>query len=497
MTPPETLSIAYPATLVLAGIFLSLGLEHLVHPRCSGLRRPLFSALLHGGLLLLTWVAFLLTVRRPVFALLLALAGQFLVIQVNNAKYRALREPLLFSDFGIFSQAIRHPRLYFPFLGFRRALLTAAGAAAAASFGWWVESPEPQFLAWAATAAAVGFVLLAAGRALASPPSLDPEQDLTRHGLFASIIQYWLREKTVRPPRKTPLPAMQGGEADLPDIIVIQSESFFDARRIFPGIKREILAHYDTACATARRHGKLEVPAWGANTMRPEFCFLTGLPPDSLDVHRFNPYRYVARRPIPALPAILREAGFRTTCIHPHPARFFRRDRAFPNMGFERFIDEREFVGAAKAGPYISDEAVTDKLIDELGTSARPAFFFVITMENHGPLHLEQVSPGDLHDLYSEPPPPGCEDLTVYLRHLRNADRALGRLRSFLATRSRPSLLCFYGEHLPSMPEVYDRLGLPDGRTDYFLEGPWIEKEGRSDLNVAQLARRILHHLKR
>ena len=486
-----SLASIFPALLLLAGIFLSLALERLASPRCPGVKRPIFSVALHSGLLVVVWAAALLVVRRPAFALLLVLAGQFLVIQVNNAKYRALREPFLFSDFGIFSQTIKHPRLYLPFLGVWRALLAAAGAALAIAVGWLLESPLPDFAAWAGTAAMVSLLLLAVGWGTAVQPSLAPERDLGTHGLLTSIALYWLREKTFPPPRTTPLTVLQPSRA-LPDIVVIQSESFVDARRLFPGIQRELLANYDAACASAALHGRLQVPAWGANTMRPEFCFLTGITPDTLDVHRFNPYRRIARRPLRALPAVLREAGYKTTCIHPHPARFFRRDRAFPFLGFDLFVDDREFPEAKRCGPYVSDEAVTDKLLHKLKGADGPSFFFVITMENHGPLHLEKVTNEEAEQFFTRMPPPSCSDLHVYLRHLRNADQQLGRLRNALLARSRPYILVFYGEHLPSMPGVYETLGVPDGRTDYFIESMTKGDRQAIDLDIAELPERVL-----
>ena len=226
--------------------------------------------------------------------------------------------------------------------------------------------------------------------------------------------------------------------------------------------------------------------------MRPEFAFLTGIEPASLDIHRFNPYRRVARRPIRALPAVLREAGYSTTCIHPHPARFFRRDRAFPNLGFERFVDIREFRNASRCGPYIGDESVTDKLLAEIKRANGPAFYFVITMENHGPLHLENLADREAREFFTTPPPDSCADLGVYLRHLKNADEQLGRLRQLLAGRGRPYVLLFYGEHLPSMPLVYDFLGMPDGRTDYFIESSTQKGPETIDLAVEELACRLL-----
>lgn len=492
LTPWAESGFWAPAAILAAGLFLSLGLEKLVRPRCPGLRRPWPAAFLHAGLLLLCWAAVLAVTARPVFALLLTLAGQLLIVQVSNAKHRALREPFIFSDFGIFSQTIKHPRLYLPFLGLGRALLIGAAAAAAAGIGLWLEPPVSAHLLWSAIMAAGGSAALVVGVLAARPPLLEPEQDIARHGLFASIAQYWLREKTHRPLRKTNLPSIVGEKKELPDVVVIQSESFFDPRGIWSGIRPEVLQHYDEACAASALHGKLTVPAWGANTMRPEFAFLTGITPTSLDIHRFNPYRRAARQPVRALPEVLREAGYRTTCIHPHPARFFRRDRAFPNLGFERFLDHRAFPNAPKCGPYIGDAAVTDKLLQELGSANKPSFFFVITMENHGPLHLEDIAAEEWRGLFAEPPPSACHDLAVYVRHLRNADRQLGRLRKFLRARSRPYLLLFYGEHLPSMPTVYDALGMPDGRTDYLFETRTGEAAGRRDLPVEELAGLLL-----
>jgi len=491
----DAFALGIPATIAVAGIFFSLALERLARPQCPGLWRPWSSMTLHGGLLLFAWALVLLIVRRPAFALLLVLAGQLLVIQVNNAKYRALREPFLFSDFGIFSQAIRHPRLYLPFLGLGRAALVAAAVIATFVFGWWMEKPLSDFPVWSVGAAIVAALLLAVGWAMAPLPLLDPERDVASRGLFVSIAQYWWREKTTKPTRRTHLPAIRKPGSNLPDIVVIQSESFFDPRRIFSGIRQDLLPNFDKACAEATIHGRLAVPAWGANTMRSEFAFLSGIAPASLGIHRFNPYRRVTRQALHALPAVLREAGYQTTCIHPHPARFFRRDRAFPNLGFNRFVDIRNFHGAGKFGPYISDEAVTDKLLDELKADGKPSFYFVITMENHGPLHLEEVSAAEMNTYYTAPPPAGCEDLTVYLRHLRNADYQLGRLRAFLHSRTRPTLLCFYGEHLPSMPKVYDALGVPDGRTDFFLLSPRASGRKILAMNVQEVAGLMLKEL--
>ena len=85
---------------------------------------------------------------------------------------------------------------------------------------------------------------------------------------------------------------------------------------------------------------------------------------------------------------------------------------------------------------------------------------------------------------YQTPPPAGCTDLTIYLRHLRNADRMLKALRTHLDDSARPGCLCWYGDHVPIMPQVYAALGAPDGRTHYCL---WRSDQRRRDADAAEI----------
>jgi hypothetical protein len=197
----------------------------------------------------------------------------------------------------------------------------------------------------------------------------------------------------------------------------------------------------------------------------------------------------------PRWPAYLRRCGYRTVCVHPYAASFYARDKVYPRLGFDEFIDIRSFSGAPKSGPYVSDLAVAEKVCSLLaGSSEQPLFVFVITMENHGPLHLEDPLPGDSERCYTVAPAAGCDDLTIYLRHLRNADSMAGRLRQQLAALPGNGCLCWFGDHVPILPEVYRAIGTPDGQTDYFIwrkDGP-MQVGTRRDLKVEQLGDFVL-----
>lgn len=459
------------------GLLLSFALERMITPvPHSWWRRSRGSFCLHAGTWLAVYCLLAVLLGRPWFSMTIELALLLLVVLVNNAKMKSLREPFVFADFEYFTDAIMHPRLYIPFLGWWKAIAAACGFCLAAWVGWWLESAPAGRFVWVGqlgamvTLALLAFGLLAVGIRARTALTFDPSRDLREHGLISCLWRYGVAERVV-PTIKSPfvsLPVIQANTAR-PNLIAVQNESFFDPRSLFDGIRPDVLAEFDRVKASAMEHGPLDVPAWGANTVRTEFAFLSGISQSALGVHRFNPYRRAARGGISTLASYLKRSGYRTICIHPYPSSFYCRDRVYPMLGFDEFIDIRGFSGAERFGPYVGDLAVADRIAEVLGAASGPTFIFAITMENHGPLHLERSAESDVVDLYSRPPPAGCEDLTIYLRHLRNADRMLGRVCAALASSASPGGLCWFGDHVPIMTGVYSALGSPSGATSYLL----------------------------
>lgn len=488
---------------MLVGLALSLALEGAVQPRPLPLwRRPLATGVIHVALWLLLYCFELAVFHRPWFATAIVLAFQLFVVLVNNAKFHSLREPFIFQDFEYFLDALKHPRLYLPFLGTLRAVIAVAGFGAAFYGGLHFEPalsasmPLADFFLMVAALALFAGTLLWCGARRPLPVVFAPQDDLRALGLLASLWRYAQEERRPHPlpPARPAAPAPAEGAA-LAHLVVVQSESFFDARRLFAGIRPEVLQAFDALQASAVCQGRVGVAAWGANTVRTEFAFLSGLGAAKLGVHRFNPYRKLARQGVPTLAGLLRQQGYRTVCVHPYHASFYTRDTVYPLMGFDEFIDIEHFKDVEKTGQYIGDVAVAEKVCALLQqASSQPLFVFVISMENHGPLHLEKALPEDAARLYAAAPPAGCDDLTVYLRHLAHADRMAAMLRQQLQSMPHPSWLCWYGDHVPIMPQVYAALGEPDGRTDYFLwhNGALPGSGERLDLRIEDLGELVV-----
>jgi hypothetical protein len=376
---------------------LALAPEALAVPRAP-LRRSVAAFVLHALAVSFIFLSVALVSDRLRFSAFVAIALVGLMAAVSNAKYESLREPFVFTDLSLFSQLFAHPRLYLPFLSGGKVLAIVAGVAVMVVC-FLLDAPQPARPVAAELLGAAACLVSACLLAARLPLSLAAVDDQRRHGFIAVFVAYLLNG--LRPATLRHLnnaldtgPYASGSPSSRPDVIVIQSESFFDARRLDASIKPSLLARFDAARSESVQSGELTVPAWGANTMRTEFAMLTGLPESRLGYARFYPYAFV-RRACASLASWFRRAGYTTLAIHPYYADFFGRDRVFKLLHFDRFLDISAFAHAPRVGPYVADAAVADAIIGALEAPRdQPAFIFAMTMESHGPLHLETVAAG-------------------------------------------------------------------------------------------------------
>lgn len=240
-----------------------------------------------------------------------------------------------------------------------------------------------------------------------------------------------------------------------PLIVVWQSESFLDMRRV--GLDDVCLPNLDAVRRRALRWGLLKNVFEGGYTMRTEFSVLSGLRPEAVGLDASYPYLRARDYSGVAWPMRLHKAGWRTHFIHPYDRTFFRRHRAMPELGFSKMTMLDAFDHEATSNtPYVSDEALADRVVDicKKASPADPMFMFVASMGNHGPWHQGRVADA-------------ASSLDIYCRLLEEADTALGSLVHELDTLQRPVWLAFYGDHAPLLKDFADPF--PDPRTDYAI----------------------------
>lgn len=486
-------------TVAAAALVCSFVVETIAVTR-SSLCRPLAALALHCSAFATMVLVCVALTGRPVFSACAMLVLIAVLAVVGNAKYESLREPLVFTDLSLFSQVFAHPRLYLPFLGAGKIVALIAGIAVAVA-AFCIESPIALPLRGISLVVAALASILSVLIARRLTMTLEPFADQRRFGFFSSFVAYLIQglsraHKRAFVQALDAGPFASGSPKVQPDVILIQSESYFDARRLGACVCPAPYAEFDRAKRESFEQGQLSVPAWGANTMRSEFGMLTGLVPAKLGFARFYPYMFV-RRACASLAGFFRRGGYRTVAVHPYYADFFGRDRAFAHMHFDRFLDVRSFQDAQRMGPYVADNAVTDTIIALLRESDdKPLFAFAITMENHGPLYLESVAPGESRSRHTLGEDAQWRDLTAYLRHVENADAMIGQLTGYLRKRIRPTILCFYGDHVPALSSVFEALGAEPVNSDYFIWRNFGTDSGeRCDVPVESLGSAILRAL--
>jgi hypothetical protein len=451
---------------------------------------------------------------RPLFAGFVLLSLGAGLALADWAKRDALQEPVVFSDMSELPQVFTHPQLYLPFAGTGLVLGGAAATAAVLLGLLWFEPVlwQPRPIAFAAAAA----LAWAAGRTIAREPILgavagavrrldrvgEPFADARALGPFAALLVGGIIARAERPARQAgrepPAPAVGRRRIDAAGpVVLVQCESFFDARRLSPLVPAGLLPGFDACLGGGAVYGRLDVSGWGANTMRTEFAALTGIPDRDLGYDRFNPYHAFARVPIASIAWHLRALGYRTVCLHPFDRRFFRRDLTLPALGFDIFLGGDE-LGAPRRPPYCPDPELAGHVLRALDAEGPQTFVFAITMGNHGPWHGACPAVDRVLQQSLEPSgvPQGGE-LLRYLDGLRRSDEMLQILAEGLTRRRDGGLLGFYGDHLPSLPRAFRHFGFAEWSTDYVLWPGGAHAPWRLDLAAHELAGIVLDRLQR
>jgi phosphoglycerol transferase MdoB-like AlkP superfamily enzyme len=251
--------------------------------------------------------------------------------------------------------------------------------------------------------------------------------------------------------------ATSAGSAEPPTVIMVMSESFFDATRL-PNVK-----FVDDPIPNVRRlqaqhaSGTLFPPVFGGGTANTEFEVLTGhsmrfLPEGSV------PYQQYLHRKHPSLASLYAAQGYETVAVHTFHRWFWERDQVYQHLGFERFVGLEDMPEPVLAGSYPSDEMLTAQLIEQFEKRTRPLFMYGISMEAHGPYQAARYPRQTVR--FEGPLDADARDqLSSYVDSAHNADRELGVLVDYFSRVETPVFIVFFGDHLPSLPRVLEQTG--------------------------------------
>lgn len=236
-----------------------------------------------------------------------------------------------------------------------------------------------------------------------------------------------------------------------PNVIVVLSESFWDPTQI-KGIQfsRDPIPFYHEL-AEKYTSGTMLSPQYGGGTANVEFEVLTGnsmrfLPPGSV------PYNQYVDKGIDSLASILARQDYTSTAINPFHSWFYSSKKVYKNFGFSKYISQ-EFFEPDYEGPYLADRQVAKQIIDASARSEGPDFIFANTMENHYHYYPGKFKENTIKVTGVTGESQGL--LETYAQGLIGADDMLKRLVTHYEQSEEPTIVVFFGDHLPSLGDNY------------------------------------------
>ena len=237
---------------------------------------------------------------------------------------------------------------------------------------------------------------------------------------------------------------------EMPNIILIQLESFFDTNEV------EFFTTSEDPIPTFRylmenySSGYFKVPSVGAGTANTEFEVLTGM-----NLRYFGPGEYPYKtilkyQEAESVATALKEFGYGAHALHNNGGNFYSRADVFNMMGFDSYTS-KEFMNILQytENGWAKDNVLTQHILNAMNSTEQQDFVFGITVEGHG----------DYEEVIENPriTVEGIEDVDkknsweYFVNHLYETDQFIADLIEELEKRGEPTVLIMYGDHLPTM----------------------------------------------
>lgn len=259
------------------------------------------------------------------------------------------------------------------------------------------------------------------------------------------------------------------------DVIVIQSETFFDIAKYQDKLEKNgIVIHDDTITKYFRQYqdegisGQLYVPTVGGGTVNTEYEVLTGYGAKYFSKGSIV-FTSVLKEATNSLASYMKKyvGNMKTIGIHNHNADYWDRDRVYPLLDIDEFVDITKFTPEEQAdlvGAWMSDKTIFDMTIRLLEQNQYTNNFILpVTVQNHGPFLGVKGSPIEVDNVTQKD---GWE-IRNYVANIKYSDEQLKIFMDYINSRTKPTMIVFYGDHKP------------DPNYDMFKNSPYYTENDR------------------
>ncbi len=241
-------------------------------------------------------------------------------------------------------------------------------------------------------------------------------------------------------------------DEELPNIMFVQLESYFDPTEV------EWLQFSEDPIPNLRKlysefsSGYFKVPSVGAGTANTEFEVLTGMSMRFFGPGEYPYKTYAKTKVVESAASALEKLGYGAEALHNNGGNFYSRAKVYNNMGFDHFTS-KEFMNILQTTPkgWATDDILVPNIMESMDTTEQQDFVMTISVQGHGDYPTEKVIENP------EITVSGVEDegkrnaWEYYVNEVHEMDKFVGQLISAVQKRGEPTVLVFYGDHLPTM----------------------------------------------
>ena len=314
---------------------------------------------------------------------------------------------------------------------------------------------------------------------------------------FMESIYYTLEDSLVSSSNNLSVTNLSNDEKELPNILMIQLESFFDPTLIesvefdtdpIPNF-RELQNNYST--------GTFSVSTIGGGTANTEFEVISGF---NLDFFAPGEYPYnttINNKASESINYALKELNYSTHALHNHEGNFYNRNTVFANLGFDTFtsaeymlINERTDLGWAK------DKFLIEPIVDLLTSTETQDFIYAISVQGHGSYPDKEISDEKYVNVTSINDDLNKNQLEYYANQVYEMDLFVKDLIDAVNALNEPTVIVFYGDHLPNLNLSKEDLSNKNlYETEYVIWDNLNLKKSDLNLEAYQLTSRVLYDL--
>lgn len=282
-----------------------------------------------------------------------------------------------------------------------------------------------------------------------------------------------------------------------PNIVFVQLESFFDPNLLKDVTYSENPVPNFEALKEKYSTGLFYVPSIGAGTANTEFEVLSGMNLNHFGVGEY-PYKTVVKhRPCESIAYALKKLGYSTHAIHNNNATFYSRDRVYANLGFDTFTSE-EYMHDLVYNPlqWAKDECLTQEILKALRSTKGRDLVFTVSVQPHGKYPTEPLTEDGIISVQGMEDEARRNGFEYYLGQLHQTDAFIKELTDALSGLNEPTVVVFYGDHLPSFQITQDELSRGTVQTtEYVIWSNFNLKKQDRDIQAYQISALLFDRL--